>query len=168
MGTLAPMPPLRGRQAEVAALDEALGRVASGRPAIVLIQGEAGIGKTRLLEEARRRGMQVAAGRAGELERTRPFGLVADAFGCARSAPDPRRAAIYDFEGPLLTAYILCAFGFAVLAGLLLRRSIPAMVAAFIPWLAIRLGVEYLLRPHFQAPLTFRQNCAHGSPAAPA
>ena len=89
MGTLAPMPPLRGRQAEVAALDEALGRVASGRPAIVLIQGEAGIGKTRLLEEARRRGMQVAAGRAGELERTRPFGLVADACGCARSAPDP-------------------------------------------------------------------------------
>jgi hypothetical protein len=69
---------------------------------------------------------------------------------------------IYDFEGPVLTAYILCAFGFAVLAGLLIRRSIPAMVAAFIPWLAIRLTVEFLLRPHFQAPLTFRQNCAHG------
>ena len=36
----------------------------------------------------------MAAGRAEELERTRPFGLMADAFGCARSAPDPRRAAI--------------------------------------------------------------------------
>lgn len=36
------------------------------------------------------------------------------------------------------------------------------MVAAFIPWLAIRLAAEYLLRPHFQAPLTHRQNCAHG------
>jgi hypothetical protein len=66
---------------------------------------------------------------------------------------------IYDFEGLVLTAYILCAFGFAVLAGLLIRRSIPAMVAAFIPWLAIRLVVEFLLRPHFQAPLTFRQVC---------
>src|SRR5262249_12272538 len=44
----------------------------------------------------------------------------------------------YDYEGLVLTAYILCAFGFAVLAGLLIRRSIPAMVAAFIPWLAIR------------------------------
>jgi hypothetical protein len=66
---------------------------------------------------------------------------------------------IYDFEGLVLTAYILCAFGFAVLAGLLLRRSIPAMVAAFIPWLAIRLVVEFLLRPHFQAPLVFRQVC---------
>jgi hypothetical protein len=65
----------------------------------------------------------------------------------------------YDYEGLVLTAYILCAFGFAVLAGLLIRRSIPAMVAAFIPWLAIRLVVEYVFRPHFQAPLTFLQRC---------
>jgi hypothetical protein len=66
---------------------------------------------------------------------------------------------IYDFEGLGLTAYILCAFGFAVLAGLLLRRSIPAMVAAFVPWLAIRLVIEFLLRSHFMTPLTARQNC---------
>jgi hypothetical protein len=69
---------------------------------------------------------------------------------------------VYDFEGLVLTAYILCAFGPAVLAGLLLRRSIPAMVAAFVPWLAVRLGAKYLLRPRFQAPLTFRQTCAGG------
>jgi ABC-type transport system involved in multi-copper enzyme maturation permease subunit len=68
---------------------------------------------------------------------------------------------IYDFEGLVLTAYILCAFGFAVLAGLLLRRSVPAMVAAFVPWLAIRLVVEFVFRPHFQAPVTFRQICPH-------
>jgi ABC-type transport system involved in multi-copper enzyme maturation permease subunit len=61
---------------------------------------------------------------------------------------------IYDFEGLVLTAYILCAFGFAVLAGLLVRRSIPAMIAAFIPWLAIRLVVEFVFRPHFMTPLT--------------
>ena len=67
---------------------------------------------------------------------------------------------IYDFEGPVLTAYILCAFGFAVLAGLLVRRSIPAMIVAFIPWLVIRLVVEFLLRPHFLAPVTLRQSCA--------
>ena len=77
---------------------EALDRVASGGSAVVLIEGEAGIGKTRLLDEtlqdALGRGMQVAAGRAEELERTRPFGLVSGAFGCARSSPDPRRAAI--------------------------------------------------------------------------
>jgi len=98
MGTLAPVPGIRGRAAEIAVLRDAVDRVASGRPAVVLIEGEAGIGKTRLLagvlEDARGRGMQVAAGRAEELERTRPFGLVAAAFGCVRSSPDPRRAAI--------------------------------------------------------------------------
>jgi hypothetical protein len=60
----------------------------------------------------------------------------------------------YDFEGLVPTAYILCAFGFAVLAGLLIQRSIPAMIAAFIPWLAIRIIVEFMLRPHFLAPVT--------------
>ena len=70
----------------------------SGRRAVVLIEGEAGIGKTRLLdaalEDARRRGMQVAAGRAEELEGMRPFGLMTGVFGCTRSSADPRRAAI--------------------------------------------------------------------------
>jgi ABC-type cobalamin/Fe3+-siderophores transport system ATPase subunit len=65
----------------------------------------------------------------------------------------------YDFEGLVLTAYILSAFGFAVLAGLLLRRSIPAMVTAFIPWLAIRLVIEFVFRPHFMTPLTVQGNC---------
>ena len=66
----------------------------------------------------------------------------------------------YDYEGLVLTAYILCAFGFAVLAGLLIRRSIPAMVAAFIPWLAIRLVIEFVLRDSFMTPLTMQGNCA--------
>jgi predicted ATPase len=98
MGALAPVPRMCGREAEIQALGEALGRVAAGGPAIVLVEGEAGIGKTRLLaevlEDARGRGMQVAAGRAEELERTRPFGVLAAALGCARSSPDPQRAAI--------------------------------------------------------------------------
>jgi predicted ATPase len=98
MARLAPGPRLRGREVELRALDDVLDRVASGRSAIVLVEGEAGIGKTRLLaetlERARARGVQVAAGRAEELERTRPFGLVADTLGCVRSSSDPRRAAI--------------------------------------------------------------------------
>ena len=71
----------------------------------------------------------------------------------------------YDFEGLVLTAYILCAFGFAVLAGLLIRRSIPAMVAAFVPWLAIRLVVEFIVRDHFMTPLTktIPAICAQGT-----
>jgi len=71
---------------------------------------------------------------------------------------------IFDYEGLVPTAYILCAFGFAVLAGLLIRRSIPAMVAAFIPWLAIRLVIEFVFRPHFMTPLTTQGTC---TPTAP-
>ncbi len=98
MGTAAPVLGIRGRSVELAVLGAALDEVAAGRPSVVLIEGEAGIGKTRLLDEtladARGRGMRVVAGAAEELEQSRPFGLVAVAFGCARSSPDPRRAAI--------------------------------------------------------------------------
>jgi predicted ATPase len=98
MGMLAPVPGMRGREAETAVLDDAIDRATAGRLAVVLIDGEAGIGKTRLLDAAldaaRGRGLQVAAGRAAELEQARPFGLVAAMFGCTRSARDPRRAAI--------------------------------------------------------------------------
>jgi len=104
MGSLAPVPAIRGRETETAILEETLDQVESGHRAVALIEGEPGIGKTRLLdaalEDARRRGMHIAAGRAEELERTRPFGVMAEAFGCARSSPDPRRAAI----GGLLAA----------------------------------------------------------------
>lgn len=98
VGMPAPTPRLRGRETETGVLREALDRVAGGGLAIVLVEGEAGIGKTRLLEQAlasaAARGMQVAAGRAEELEQARPFGLMAGAFGCVPGSADPRRAAI--------------------------------------------------------------------------
>lgn len=91
-------PRLRGRDMELAALGDALDRAASGHLAIVAVEGEAGIGKTRLLAEALdgagARGVLVFAGRAEELERTRPFGVLAEIFRCSRLSADPRRAAI--------------------------------------------------------------------------
>jgi hypothetical protein len=69
----------------------------------------------------------------------------------------------FDYEGLVLTSYILAAFGLAVLTGLLLRRSIPAMVAAFVPWLGIRIVAETLLRPAYLAPVTLVEPC--GPPA---
>ena len=104
MGNPASAPRLLGRETEVRILAGALDQAACGSLAIVLVEGEAGIGKTRLLEEAltgaAARGMQAAAGRAEELERARPFGLLAGAFGCVPGCADPRRAAI----GELLAA----------------------------------------------------------------
>lgn len=63
-------------------------------------------------------------------------------------------SAAFDFEGLVFTAYLLCAFAFAVLAGLLMRRSIGALVTAFFAWAAVRGVVELGLRPRFQPPLT--------------
>jgi len=77
-------PPLVGREPEVAALERALATVAGGRPWVVGITGEPGIGKSRLLGELARRaadrGHLVVAGRAAELERDVPFALWAEAL----------------------------------------------------------------------------------------
>jgi DNA-binding CsgD family transcriptional regulator/tetratricopeptide (TPR) repeat protein len=61
-------PVLVGRDAEVAQLRAALERAAAGRPATVMVAGEAGVGKTRLVAEL--------VGQAGEL------GAVALTGGC--------------------------------------------------------------------------------------
>jgi predicted ATPase len=53
-------PPLRGRASEKAVIDAALANALRGQGGVVLVEGRAGFGKTRLLEEALR-----AATRAG-------------------------------------------------------------------------------------------------------
>src|SRR6266481_5099529 len=63
-------PPFVGRTQELDTLERCLREAAGGRPRVVLIQGEAGIGKTRLLHEAiaiaRRLRMEVCFGRCYE------------------------------------------------------------------------------------------------------
>ena len=90
--------PLLGRDREIAVIGHALREAENHRSSIVVIEGEAGIGKSRLLaaacEEGRRRGMQIAVGRAEELDQGRPFGVMARALGCDATATDPRRAEI--------------------------------------------------------------------------
>ena len=71
------------RDAELAALDALIASaVAGGR--LVAIEGPAGIGKTRLLSEARRRaqtaGVRVLAARGSELEREFSYGVVRQLF----------------------------------------------------------------------------------------
>ena len=52
MAATAPGPGMHGRDAERWALSETLRRAAGGLLTVVLVEGEAGIGKTRLLAEA--------------------------------------------------------------------------------------------------------------------
>ena len=89
---------LVGREAELATAADAVRDLSEGRASVLTIEGEAGIGKTRLVQsivdDARARQVAVFSGQAHPFERTRPFGVVAEALGLSRRSPDPRRAAI--------------------------------------------------------------------------
>jgi DNA-binding SARP family transcriptional activator/tetratricopeptide (TPR) repeat protein len=78
---------LIGRERESALLRALLEDVRHGGGAVVAIEGEAGIGKSRLLTElaadASRSGMQVLLGRCHESEQILPFGSWADALRAA-------------------------------------------------------------------------------------
>ncbi len=75
---------LVGRAAELAAVDAALDALAGGGAAALAVEGEPGIGKTRLLAELRARaearGLLVLRGAAAEFERDLPYAIVIDAL----------------------------------------------------------------------------------------
>jgi DNA-binding CsgD family transcriptional regulator/tetratricopeptide (TPR) repeat protein len=87
-----------GREAEVGLAATAVRQLSDGRASVLAIEGEAGIGKTRLVQsivdDARSRDVAVFCGQAHPFERTRPFGVVAAALDLSRRSPDPRKAAI--------------------------------------------------------------------------
>jgi hypothetical protein len=72
------------RDGELASLDALIDEAAAGHARLALIEGPAGIGKSRLVVEARRqaagKGFRVLAGQGGELEREFPFGVVRQLF----------------------------------------------------------------------------------------
>ena len=76
--------PLLGRHAEMVVLESELADARRGRPGLVIVSGEAGIGKTRLLDElatvADGDGFLTVRGRGSELEAQRPYGLYVDAL----------------------------------------------------------------------------------------
>ena len=77
-------PELLDRDRELQAVDGLVAEAAEGEARLVLIEGAAGIGKTRLLSEARRRaeaaGMRALTARGSELEREFAFGVVRQLF----------------------------------------------------------------------------------------
>ena len=72
------------RERDLASVGEAVAEAARGRSAVVVIEGPAGIGKTRLLAEGRRlaqeAGVRVLVGRSSELEGQLAFGVVRQLF----------------------------------------------------------------------------------------
>jgi len=89
--------PLRGRDAELELIGEALGAAAAGRGSVLLLDGPAGIGKTRLLAEATvmagRNGLRMATGRPPSAAAPMPFA--------------PLLGALFDGRRPLFPATVL-------------------------------------------------------------
>jgi DNA-binding NarL/FixJ family response regulator len=87
---------LVGRAVELEVLRAVVEDAAAGRLRIVLLEGEAGIGKTRLIAEAlafaRARGFRVFSGVCDEVERDSPLRALSEALEVERGAPDPTRA----------------------------------------------------------------------------
>jgi hypothetical protein len=61
--------------------------------------------------------------------------------------------ALFDERGIVPLGYAAFAFALGVTAGLLLRRTLPAMVATLAVFAGIRLAVTYWVRPYLFAPL---------------
>jgi DNA-binding CsgD family transcriptional regulator len=90
--------PLLGRAVELAFLQRHLEEAVSGTSRLLFIEGEAGIGKSRLLAEAldraRTLGFTILRGAGEEIGLSRPFGVLAGAFRRCRSSVDPDRIAL--------------------------------------------------------------------------
>jgi DNA-binding CsgD family transcriptional regulator len=89
---------LVGRSEELGMLEAILDRAQRGTGGVALVQGEAGIGKTRLADAlgaaAHERGFRVFWGTGHELEQDRPFGAVAEAMALSVHSYDPARRRI--------------------------------------------------------------------------
>src|SRR5215218_5289943 len=86
-----------GRQRELRDLAQLLGRAADGQGSLVLLGGQAGIGKTHTAEElatlARRQGMRILWGRCHEGEGAPPYWLWAEVLRSSPAGRDPETLA---------------------------------------------------------------------------
>ncbi|HEY1818338.1 MAG TPA: AAA family ATPase, partial [Trebonia sp.] len=101
------------RETELAALSRALTAARSGAGGLVVLEGPAGIGKSRLLAEARRMadalGLTVLAARGIDLERDASFSVAADLFAATlaradAAGPDGGRAGLLSGQAELAAA----------------------------------------------------------------
>jgi len=132
--------PILERDRELAALTALMEDAAAGDGRLAIVEGPAGIGKTRLIAEARGRGadagLHVLSARGGELEREFAFGVVRQLFEPALADSDARTRLLVGaaapasavFEAPEDGAEAPVDPSFAVLHGLF--------------WLTVNLSAE--------------------------
>jgi ABC-type transport system involved in multi-copper enzyme maturation permease subunit len=61
---------------------------------------------------------------------------------------------VFDFEGTVALGYVLFALGLALAIGVVWRRTVPALIIAFMGYVAARVFVDTWLRRRYEAPLS--------------
>jgi DNA-binding NarL/FixJ family response regulator len=153
---------LLGRDRECTRLDALISRVRAGSSAAVVVEGEAGIGKTSLLEHAvsQAQGMQILRARGVKSEQDLPFAGIADLVSpiltCLDAVPVPQRHALAGALaiGPAVPAdlFAICAATLSMLGAAAAERPVLAVVddaqwldaasARAVEFTARRLGLE--------------------------
>jgi DNA-binding CsgD family transcriptional regulator len=104
--------PLIGRARERAAIDAALAALRGGEAGLLVLEGEAGIGKSRLLAHvAAADGCTVLEARASEYESDLPYALWTDALDRHLAAAGERRVASLGLGDPAALAGVLPSLG---------------------------------------------------------
>ena len=131
-------PQIIERDDEIATLAELLDESLAGQGRVAVIEGPAGIGKSRLLTEIRQRsedtGTLTLAARGSELEREFPFGVVRQLFEVAIADPAQRERVM---TGAAAAAQPVFEAGDAAAAG---DASFAALHGLF--WLCVNLSAE--------------------------
>ncbi|HZU68843.1 MAG TPA: hypothetical protein VFA09_16315 [Ktedonobacteraceae bacterium] len=73
----------------------------------------------------------------------------------------------YDIRGIVLPAYALFALALGVAAGVLVRKSVPAIGITIVVFLLLRLAIAFLLRPYFLPPLSYTGSVDNPGPPSP-
>jgi hypothetical protein len=69
----------------------------------------------------------------------------------------------FELTGIAFAAWTLAAFAIGALAGVLIRKVVPAIAATMAAWAGLLLITILYLRPHYQAPLTIRGQTVPGA-----
>jgi hypothetical protein len=77
----------------------------------------------------------------------------------------PLAATLFDLRGVAFAAWTLAAFAIGALAGMLIRRVVPAIAATFVLYAGLAVAAGLYLRQHYLAPLITNTQNVPGSAA---
>jgi len=83
--------------------------------------------------------------------------------GTVFSSPSPLSPGLFDLRGVAFAAWTLAAFAIGALAGMLIRRVVPAIVATLAAYAGLALLAANVLRQHYLTPLVAKGSNLPGS-----